>query len=364
MDTPTPTTEYAEWEATLAEIAQPGRIETTLILGGMDMGKTTFTRMLVNRLTAEGQRVAIVDGDLGQSEIGPPTCVGLAFAERPVLALSDLPAHALAFVGTTSPVGHLLDHIAAVRRLADQANGCSLVVDTSGFLFGSGARKLNQIEFDLLAPTHVVALQRQGELEGILAPMRRRHGVRIHAPAIPACIGKKPSAFRAQRRAMRFASYFQNAHLHTYSFDDIAFVGAWLGSGVPVAPHLLKYLNQTLQSRARVYYGETSDRQLNLMVSHAIPQDAPQLGLAQQTFRAQSIGLTVAPRLRHLMLGLEGANGKLLGLGLLEAIDFRRRALGVLTPVRAPGAACIIRMGSLRVQPDGTETGALKPGEL
>ena len=364
MENPTPDAQYAEWEATLAEIAQPGYISTVLLLGGMDMGKTTFTRLLVNRWTAGGQRVAIVDADLGQSEIGPPACVGLAFADKPVLALSDLPAQALAFVGSTSPPGHLLEHAAAVRRLADLAAGHPLIVDTSGFLFGSGARKLNQTEFDMLSPAHVVALQKQGELEGILAPMRRRDGVRIHTLPIPAVIGKKPSAFRAQRRAMRFAAYFQNASVYTYSFDDIAFVGAWLGSGIPVAPHLLKYLNQTLEGRTRVYYGETSDRQLNLMVSHPVPPELPQLGLAQQTFRAQSIGLTVAPRLRHLLVGLEGANGKLLGLGLLEAIDFRRRALGVLTPVRAPGAARIVRMGSLRVQPDGTEAGALKPGEL
>ena len=364
MENPTPDTEYAEWEAVLAEIAQPGQIQTVLLLGGMDVGKTTFTRLLVNRWTAGGQRVAVVDADLGQSEIGPPACVGLAFADKPVLALSDLTAQALAFVGSTSPPGHLLEHAAAVRRLADIASGHALIVDTSGFLFGSGARKLNQTEFDLIAPSHVVALQRQNELEGILAPMRRRDGVRIHTLPIPGIIGKKPPAFRSQRRAMRWAAYFQNAQLYTYSFDDIAFVGAWMGSGVPVAPHLLKYCNQTLEPQTRVYYGETSDRQLNLMVSHAVPPDAPQLGLIQQTFRAQGIGLTVAPRLRHLLLGLEGGNGKLLGLGLLEAIDFRRRSLGVLTPVRAPGAARIVRMGSLRVQPDGTEAGALKPGEL
>jgi hypothetical protein len=36
----------------------------------------------------------------------------------------------------------------------------------------------------------------------------------------------------------------------------------------------------------------------------------------------------------------------------------------VLTPCRAPAAARILHMGSLRVQPDGTEAGALKPGEL
>jgi polynucleotide 5'-hydroxyl-kinase GRC3/NOL9 len=356
--------EYAEWEPTLMEIAASGTAPCVLVLGGMDVGKTTFTRLLVNRWTGRGQRVAIVDGDLGQSEIGPPACVGMAFANAPLLALSDLSPHALAFVGSTSPPGHLLDHAAAVRRMADLAGDCPLVVDTSGFLYGSSARRLNQIEFDLLAPAHVVALQRQGELEGILAPMRRRDHVRIHTPPIPLVIGKKPATFRRQRRAMRFAAYFQSARLHTYSFDEVAFVGAWLGCGTPVAPHLLKYLNEALGPETRVYYGEMSDRHLGLMVSRFVAHDAPVLGPALQTLRAEGVTLTVAPRLKHLLLGLEGANGKMLGLGLLEAIDFRRRSLGVLTPCRAPAAARILHMGSLRVQPDGTEAGALKPGEL
>ena len=60
-------------------------------LGGMDVGKTTFTRRLVNRLTTQGQRAAIVDGDLGQSEIGPPACVGMAFADAPLLAPPTCP---------------------------------------------------------------------------------------------------------------------------------------------------------------------------------------------------------------------------------------------------------------------------------
>lgn len=375
--------EYAEWEATLTAIVQSQAAQTVvsaeqadgspsicavqptvLVLGGMDVGKTTFTRLLVNCWTQTGQRVAVLDGDIGQSEVGPPGCVGLAFAHAPVPGLFSLPVHSLAFVGSASPVGHLLDHIAGVRRLADLRDGCPLIVDTSGYLHGSGARRLNQVTFDLLAPTHVVALQRRGELEDILAPMRRRDGVQIYTPPIPAVIGKKPAAFRSQRRVMRFASYFRNARLHTYALDDIALVGAWLGSGTPLAPHLLKYLTDALSSQTRVFYAEMADRQLNIMVSQPVAPDAPALGLAQQTLKAQAVTLTVAPRLKHLLLGLEGGNGKLLGLGLLEAIDFRRRTLGVLTPCRAPAAACVIRAGSLRLQPNGTEAGSLRPGEI
>ncbi len=361
---------YGDWEAPLAGIATAAAqgVVRVLILGGTDVGKTTFTRLLVNRLTGQGHRVGIVDADLGQSEIGPPACVGLAFADTPVEALSDLTPHALAFVGSTSPPSHLLEHVGGVRRLADMVVPHSLIIDTSGFLQGAAARRLNQTEFDLLLPTHVVGLQREGELEAILGPIRRREGCTLHTPPIPAVIGKKPPSFRTQRRIMRFAAYFDAAVQHTYELDQVALVGTWLNGGTPVAAHLLKFLNQSLNESQgqgiRVYHAEMAGRHLGMMVSRPVAPDAPGIGTAQGQLRAQSVSITVAPRLRHLLLGLEGGNGKLLGLGLLEAIDFRRRTLGVLTPVRASGAARVIRMGSLRVAPNGSEVGMLRPNEI
>lgn len=353
---------YAVWEATLAAIA--GAEGTVFLLGGMDVGKTTFTRLLVNRLTEAGRSVAVLDADVGQSEIGPPTCAGLAIAEKPVLALSDLPPKALAFVGSTSPQGHLLEHVAAVRRLADMATPHRLIVDTSGYLHGAGARRLNQTEVELLLPAHLVALQRTDELEAILAPIRRRTDMVLHLPALPDVLSKKPTTFRKQRRAMRFASYFSEAKQHVYSFDSVGFVGTWMGGGTPVAAHILKFLNLTLGPERKVYYAETHGRELGLMLSQPIAPHASGMGLVLQHLKAESVAVTVAPRLKHLLVGLESGNGKLLGLGLLESLDFRRRTLGVLTPVRAPDAAQILRFGSLRVQPDGTELGSLKPGEL
>ncbi len=353
---------YAAWDETLNEIVANGG--TTLVLGATDVGKTTFSRLLVNRAVEAGRQTAVIDGDIGQSEIGPPACVGLAFPEGPVIALSDLPPHALAFVGATSPPGHLLEHAAAIRILADMAASRFLVVDSCGFVQGPAARRLNQVEADLLAPAHIVALQRRDELEALLAPMRRRNHWRIHAPLIPEVIGIKPPAFRTQRRFMKWAAYFAGSELHTYSLDDIAIVGSWLGSGAPLAAHYLKYLRQALASSARVYYAEMSGSQLGIMVSHPMSPQSHDLIVALEPLKARSVTLTVAPRLKHLLVGLESANGRLMGMGVIATIDFVRRTVGVLTPIRSPFAARILRVGSLRVTPEGRELGTMKPGEL
>ena len=353
---------FTEWEPTLdAVLSAEGSVQ---IVGGIDVGKTTLTRLLVNRAVAAGKRVALLDTDPGQSEIGPPGCIGLAFVDATVGALADLAPQALAFVGNTSPVSHLIEHAAGAVRLAGLAADRLLIVDTCGYIQGGGARRLHQIEFDLLQPAHVIALQRNGELEPILAPLRHRTGCHVHTPPIPASVARKSPALRAQRRAMRFASYFETTTLHTFSFDDVALVGTWLGGSAPLPPHLLKFLNQALGFHARVYHAEMCDRVLGLMVSRPLPTEVTGFAMVQEQLRQQSLAVTVAPNLRHLLLGLESGNGKLLGLGLLEALDFRRRTLGVRTPVRTPQAAHILRFGTLRLTADGKELGSLRPNDL
>jgi len=329
---------YAVWEPTLDAVLSAGG--SVLLIGGMDVGKTTLTRLLVNRAVAVGKRIALLDTDPGQSEIGPPGCIGLAFADAPVGSLSDLAPQALAFVGNTSPASHLLEHAAGTARLAAMAADRMLVVDTCGYI------------------------QRSGELEPILAPLRHRTGCRVHNPPIPASVTRKSPGLRSQRRAMRFASYFETTTLHTFSFDDVALVGTWLGGSDPLPPHLLKFLNQALGFHTRVYHAEMCGQVLGMMVSKPLPTEIPGLAMVQEQLKPQSLAITIAPNLRQLLLGLESGNGKLLGLGLLEALDFRRRTLGVRTPVRTPQAAHILRFGTLRLTPDGKELGSLRPSDL
>src|SRR5882724_8235066 len=53
-----------------------------LLVGATDRGKTTFAAMAAAILAGELSKVAVVDADIGQSEIGPPGTVGMA-AARP-----------------------------------------------------------------------------------------------------------------------------------------------------------------------------------------------------------------------------------------------------------------------------------------
>ena len=83
--------------------------------------RSWLLRAAANAAVRAGRRAAILDTDLGQSEVGPPGTIGVVRLEAPVSTVSDLQPRALAFVGATSPYGHLLAVVQGTRRLVSHA---------------------------------------------------------------------------------------------------------------------------------------------------------------------------------------------------------------------------------------------------
>ena len=61
-----------------------------LLLGKIDSGKSSYCTYLVNKLVDGKCRVALLDGDLGQSDIGPSGTVGYAIISKPITELYNL----------------------------------------------------------------------------------------------------------------------------------------------------------------------------------------------------------------------------------------------------------------------------------
>src|SRR5919108_2095332 len=146
---------HAALEETYEQLlAAPG---TVFLLGGIDTGKTTFGIELARRATAAGIPTAVVDADVGQSVVGPPTTVGLRFCD----GLDDVSldtlrsADALSFVGSIGPQGHMLGLVTGTGKLvlAAREAGCRLIiVDTTGFVAGLGGQALKFHKMNLVRP--------------------------------------------------------------------------------------------------------------------------------------------------------------------------------------------------------------------
>lgn len=146
------------------------RARVTVIVGESEAGKTSLTAWLAGELAAAGDRVAVVDADLGQSEIGPPTTIGLGRIRGRVTRLADAECIALEFVGATSAARCLRETALATARLVDRARALAfdrILVDTSGLVAGDFGRALKRLKIDAVRPDLLVLVQRAGECEHI-----------------------------------------------------------------------------------------------------------------------------------------------------------------------------------------------------
>jgi polynucleotide 5'-hydroxyl-kinase GRC3/NOL9 len=154
-----------------AALAAAAAARVTMVIGGNDTGKTTLVTRLASELARRGSMVGVVDADLGQSEIGPPTTIGLGRIRAPIERLAQAEVMALHFIGVTSPARCVHETAEATARLATHAlrSGCDrLVVDTCGLVEGDVGRALKRIKLERVAPDLVIALQRDHECEPIL----------------------------------------------------------------------------------------------------------------------------------------------------------------------------------------------------
>ncbi len=188
-----------------------------MVIGAPDAGKSTFAQYLFRRLCLNGLRTAYLDGDPGQSRLGPPTTITTALNPENQTGFPPTGQWRRWFVGATSPRGHMLSLVVGTARLAEAARGMGAVCvvhDTCGLVDpSSGGLALKLAKIDLLRPAVVFAIQADGELAPLLAPLRRSRRVRlVELPASPARRPRDMSDRQAYRRD-RFASYFAPARL-------------------------------------------------------------------------------------------------------------------------------------------------------
>lgn len=192
------------WAAAL-DAAAAARV--TLVLGATDAGKTTLVTRLASALAGAGHAVAVVDADLGQSDVGPPTTVGLGRVRRPIDRLDEADLVALEFLGVTSPSRCLRGTAEATARLVRHALelGCDRVlVDTSGLVAGPLGLALKRQKIDRVAPDVLVVLQRAGECEPVLRAAAGVPGrVTIRLAAVTPARRSTATRRQARRRALQ-----------------------------------------------------------------------------------------------------------------------------------------------------------------
>lgn len=184
-----------------------------VLVGDIDTGKTTFAIELAERAAGAGIPTALVDADIVQSTIGPPTTVGLKLCSGLEVFSRETLRHAdsLGFVGSLAPKGHLLPLVSSTAKLVERARlaGCRLIiVDTTSLVAGIYGQTLKFFKFDLVRPDAVVAFERGGELEPIVGIAQRFTPAEVFEVEVPPETQVRSVDDRMTFREEQFAAYF------------------------------------------------------------------------------------------------------------------------------------------------------------
>lgn len=291
-----------EWSRACARVvAAPGVV---LLVGAPDTGKSTLATWLVNACLQAGHRVAVVDADVGQSDVGPPGTVGLGYPAGPIDRLDQVQAAAMAFVGATSPARHPARHVVATASMVWQARregAAAVVVDTTGTVSGRLGQMLKELKIAATCPEWVLALERGDELAPILRGLRGRAEPKVLR--LPPSGGARERS-REERRANRerlLARYLESA-----SPLDLTLTGLGL---------------------------------VNSFWERDLYEEVPE------------------SEWQHLWVGLAGARGEVLAAGTVLEAHYGEDRLRILTPWKEGAAVKGIILGDMRVTPEGREAG-------
>ena len=343
-----------EWRASTEEISTQGG--PVMVIGAPGSGKTTYCLYLAGSFCRQGRRVAWIDADPGQPFIGPPAAVSLGLYTDAGDLLKRKTPIAMGFIGNTSPVGHLLDTVAAVQKLYGRAlilEPDLVIINTCGLVNGGAARELMYHEIDMIAPRYVVAIEQKNEVEHLVTPHSHRSGLLILRLPLSPNARSLTSETRKAARELRFKEYFRGADYQDIALSDVGVHGPGLGTGERLGFRDINQLSKILKSI--VVHAELSIDKLFVMTDGEYADE--ELYTARAHYSVREITVIKRSQLDYLLVGMSDDRNICLDLGIIRDMDVKEQVLRLVTPRRDLTPVRHISLGSLRVNPAGSELG-------
>jgi polynucleotide 5'-hydroxyl-kinase GRC3/NOL9 len=230
-----------------------------MVLGTADCGKSSLCTYLLNKLIDGKCKVAVLDGDLGQSDIGPSATVGYALASKRMPELYDLKLKNAFFVGETSPITAVpktIEGLAAMKTEILQQQVDFVLVNTDGWVSGEDAVKYKVAIISALKPDVIVGVQAQDELVPLIA--RLETPVLVVEPSF--ALKQRPPEKRTLLREMTYARYLKHSKLQCYPKSQVTIEP---GNAIPKNQEPQKGLLVGLCGRANKFLGIGVLREVN-----------------------------------------------------------------------------------------------------
>jgi polynucleotide 5'-hydroxyl-kinase GRC3/NOL9 len=305
---------------------------TAVVLGTVDSGKTSFCTYLINELLNEKQRVAILDGDLGQSDVGPPCTIAYTFITKPVTDLFNLEAKNAFFVGVTSPskaIDKVMEGLASLRKEVLTDNPDFIVIDTDGWIEGEDAVNYKVQLVEQLDPGIVFCIQQKDELAPLLNTLKKFRRVPVDSPS---AIRQRSREKRRSMRELGYIKYLRNAKVQSIPLDWLKIEANEL-AGLSMTPEKTTQARRIyeLMGMKPLHLAELRDK-VCIVIGRRRWINMNTIKKVEE-FTKKKVVVVRKGEEQGLLMALYDAERKFLGIGVLREIDYRRRVMKVYTPI-------------------------------
>jgi polynucleotide 5'-hydroxyl-kinase GRC3/NOL9 len=110
-----------------------------IIIGPTNSGKSTLSLYLANVFLNHGLKPLLIDADIGQGDLAPPTCMGAAVMSSQEIDLWKVKTHRTNFIGGIQPIGYESKVISTIRQQLNLSVEHDLsIINTDGYIKGNG----------------------------------------------------------------------------------------------------------------------------------------------------------------------------------------------------------------------------------
>jgi len=341
------------WETAVKEtLGSSKKPLTVMVLGEVDSGKSSFCTYLANKALEKGLKVAVIDGDIGQSDVGPPSTVGYCELTSPIKDLFDVDVKNACFVGSTSPgriVNRVIEGLVKLKKEASDKNVELLIINTDGWIEGEEAAKYKARLIEATKPDFLVAIQREKELTHLLEDVKE---VKFLVVDSPMAVRRRNREKRRLLRELSYKKHLRGGKVRSFPMSWLKIENSPLGNGRVPTPERMRKIKETLKERP-LYCEETSKTLLIVLGKNWLLPDEAARKLEEHLGR--QVKFIREGEEEGLIVALKGAKGEFLGIGILRGIDYKRKVIKIYTPVEE--AINTVQMGQIKLNREGREIG-------
>ncbi|MEM3668871.1 MAG: Clp1/GlmU family protein [Candidatus Bathyarchaeia archaeon] len=332
----------SSWTEAFSEVSDiQERPALIMVMGNVDSGKSSFCTYIVNKLLNKKCKVAVLDGDLGQSDIGPPCSVAYNFVSKPVTDLFNLEAKNAFFVGVTSPspvVEKVIEGLVSLKREILNGNPDFVVVNTDGWVEGEDAVKYKIRLVNELMPSIVLCIKQGEEITPLVNAIENSRKFVVESPPT---IKQRSRERRKSLRELGYIKYLKNAKVQSIPLNWVNIEGS----------ELLNISRISEKSkRARIIYDLLGMKPLHFVELKDKVYVVIGRGRWISDENVRKVEQFVEKRVEVIRKGQEegaltalyGGEKKFLGIGVLQEVDYVRKALKIFTPVSKEIATIVV----------------------